>query len=118
MKIVIASPSRQSDPHQPGWMLSETVSELAFRPFLVEDVQGNSLSVDILFMISIYSQSFDGYSSLLSGCKELRSRTILRQMEPLPPPGFDEQAEQPGLEAVVKRSRLRVGGAAVFSMPF
>jgi len=30
-------------------------------------------------------------------------------MEPLPPPGFDEQAEQRGLDAVVKRSRLRVG---------
>ncbi len=88
-----------------GPMLVETFSDLGCRATLVCDGDTEALQADILLLAG-NCPHFAGFPALLSRYKNSRPKTLLWQLDPLPPPDMSKQAVQTGLKLAMCDSKI------------
>jgi len=103
-QVCIGLPSRAGDLHQFGRMLCDALLEIGLIPIEVEDGSGPVLQSDALLLIGD-CHSFDGFAESLDNIRGTRPKTILWQIDPLPPKTLTPEAEKIGEEASQKLER-------------
>jgi len=103
-QICIGLPSKAGDVHQFGRMLCDALSEIGLIPIEVEDGSGLVLQSDALLLIGD-CHSFGGFAEFLGDIRGNRPKTILWQIDPLPPKSLTPEAEKIGEEALQKLER-------------
>jgi hypothetical protein len=103
-QICIGLASKAGDVHQFGRMLCDALSEIGLVPLEVEDGSPVVLQSDALLLIG-GCHSFDGFAQLLDNIRRSRPKTILWQIDPLPPKTLTPEAERIGEEAWQKLER-------------
>jgi hypothetical protein len=102
-RFCIGLPARGDDRLQLGDMLSETVRQMGFVPELVRDGEPRALDSKLLLLVGD-CHGFERFASLLTRHHH-RPRTILWQIDPLPPPQLDTELESIGCEALHRLDR-------------
>lgn len=106
LRICVALPSIRGDVHKFGEIVSDVLSNMGHSPILADDGDRLALESDILLFLGD-CHSFNGFAKLLSSQAGARPKTVLWQIDPLPPMNFSIHAEKTGASAFQKLERWR-----------
>ena len=87
--------------------IGQCLQQLGHQAILVQDGEPAGLAVDVLLLLT-YLGNFPAYCRRLKSCGSQRPKTILWQVDPLPPENLPSEAEALGLKATRWKDRFRL----------